>query len=449
MKKSVLIIIISFIAIYSLHAQKVTGYWYGQANVEMAGMQNNYLTELIIAQKGNKVRGFFGYYFKDVYQSFLVKGTYDPQTRQIIIRNIPIIYFNTNSTSNSVDCITSFYGTMMVSKVQTTLTGYFLRDKKYTYTCPDLRVNYTLYTEAKVNDSVFKDMMATKTYWKHHPDDYVADATSSTAAKKEEKNAKNSSVKNNQPKESVAKSGSENNIAEKDNPDKNNQSDISGIKSTRENASSEKSNPDKNNESKIALAKSTQPDFPSDKDSLVKNNQSAESVAKSPAGNNTTEKNKDIPLKNNQVTESIVKPVSVSAPIVKDLPTIKPDILKINEQFTKRKQVVGKILEVESDSIRLSFYDNAEIDGDSISVFLNNELIVAHQELTERALNVYVKLDSLKEINEVSMFAENLGKYPPNTAVMVVNDGETRYEVFMSSDFKGNATVKFKRKKRE
>ncbi|MEJ0080696.1 MAG: hypothetical protein WDM78_07025 [Puia sp.] len=49
MKKLVL-----FVAVFgslSIQAQKVTGYWYGQANVEMAGIQNNYLTELIISQK--------------------------------------------------------------------------------------------------------------------------------------------------------------------------------------------------------------------------------------------------------------------------------------------------------------------------------------------------------------------------------------------------------------
>ena len=71
MKKLVLFVLI--FGTLSVQAQKVTGYWYGQANVEMAGIQNNYLTELIISQKGNKVKGFFGYYFKDVYQSFVVK----------------------------------------------------------------------------------------------------------------------------------------------------------------------------------------------------------------------------------------------------------------------------------------------------------------------------------------------------------------------------------------
>src|SRR5215475_6438844 len=164
-------ILVSFllaISVLSVQGQTVTGYWYGKANVEVAGIQNNYLTELIISQKGNKVKGFFGYYFKDVYQSFMVKGSYDPKTRKLIIDDIPIIYFKTNSTMNSVDCITSFYGTLRVSKVKTELTGYFYRDKKYTYTCPDLRVNYTLYEEANVEDSVFKEAMAQQ-YWKPQP----------------------------------------------------------------------------------------------------------------------------------------------------------------------------------------------------------------------------------------------------------------------------------------
>ena len=82
--KNLLLLLLLFSAL-NLRAQKVTGYWYGQANVEMAGIQNNYLTELIISQKGTRVKGFFGYYFKDVYQSFVVKGTYDPKTRKVII----------------------------------------------------------------------------------------------------------------------------------------------------------------------------------------------------------------------------------------------------------------------------------------------------------------------------------------------------------------------------
>jgi hypothetical protein len=342
--KYLFLVLISLSALFS-QAQKVTGYWYGQANVEMAGIQNNYLTELIISQKGTKVKGFFGYYFKDVYQSFVVKGTYDPQTRKIIINDIPIIYFKTNSTMNSVDCITSFYGTLRVSKVKTELIGYFYRDKKYTYTCPDLRVNYTLYTEAKVEDSIFKDMSATRSFWKAPPP--VPELVKGNDAQKEAEMAALPEVK-------------------------------------------------------------------------------AKSEKKSDPGTVTI------------VTDKKTAPLLVVQPVVQS------DIIKINEDFKKRKQIVSKQIEVSSDSIRLSFYDNAEVDGDSISVFLNGSLVIAHQELSERAFNIYVRLDSTKDINEVSMFAENLGKYPPNTALMVISDGEKRYETYLSSDFKGNATIRLK-----
>ncbi len=371
--KNLLLLLLLFSAL-NLRAQKVTGYWYGQANVEMAGIQNNYLTELIISQKGTRVKGFFGYYFKDVYQSFVVKGTYDPKTRKVIIYDIPIIYFKTNSTMNSVDCITSFYGTLRVSKVKTELVGYFYRDKKYTYTCPDLRVNYTLYTEAKVEDSIFKDMSSIRSFWKPQPP--IPDVVKGSDVKQESEMAAVASAT------ATTKKNTETVTTANKPPEKN--VEAAGVATVEKKSS--------------------------------------------PSGITVSE-NKTSPL------------------LVVPQPVAQPDIVKINEDFKKRKQIVSKEIEVSSDSLRLSFYDNAEVDGDSISVFFNGKLILTHQELTERAFNVYVQLDSSLEVNEVSMFAENLGKYPPNTALMVISDGDKRYETFLSSDFKGNATIRLKLRK--
>jgi hypothetical protein len=44
------------------------------------------------------------------------------------------------------------------------------------------------------------------------------------------------------------------------------------------------------------------------------------------------------------------------------------------------------------------------------------------------------------------MFAENLGKFPPNTALMIFFDGEKRHEVYLSSSLTQNATVRIRRK---
>lgn len=57
-----------------LEAQTVTGSWYGRADVSHDTRADNYLTELILKQKGNEVEGIFGYYFKDSYESFFIRG---------------------------------------------------------------------------------------------------------------------------------------------------------------------------------------------------------------------------------------------------------------------------------------------------------------------------------------------------------------------------------------
>jgi hypothetical protein len=355
--------------------------------VEVAGIQNNYLTELIIAQKGNKVKGFFGYYFKDVYQSFVVKGTYDKATRRVVINDIPIIFYRTNSTENGVDCITSFYGTLRVSKVKSELSGYFYRDKKYTYTCPDLRVNYTLYAEAKVADSIFKDMTSTRSFWKPQP-----------------------------PPVELVKA-----------KDARTESELTAVA-------------DSAKQTKAA-------DLPAD---AIAGNKSG--AAPSPAKLKEAGETSVANAGNKETTTSgnatgAEKQNGTPVVIAEDKPVLPPDLVKINTEYKKRKQILSKLIDVGSDSVRLSFYDNAEVDGDSISVFLNGALVVAHQGLTERAFNVYVKLDSTKDVNEVSMFAENLGKYPPNTALMVISDGEKRYETYMSSDFNGNATIRLRHRR--
>jgi hypothetical protein len=45
------------------------------------------------------------------------------------------------------------------------------------------------------------------------------------------------------------------------------------------------------------------------------------------------------------------------------------------------------------------------------------------------------------------MYADNLGSIPPNTALMVVTDGNKRYEVRITSDLQKSGTIRFIRKK--
>ncbi|HET6995033.1 MAG TPA: hypothetical protein VFI06_08625, partial [Chitinophagaceae bacterium] len=77
----------------------------------------------------------------------------------------------------------------------------------------------------------------------------------------------------------------------------------------------------------------------------------------------------------------------------------------VEKEFTERQNTIDDELEVQSDSLRVDFYDNGEIDGDSISVFFNNQLLTSSQILSQKAIHFNLTLDSAKLVNEISMFA--------------------------------------------
>jgi hypothetical protein len=285
--------------------QKVGGSWYGKAEIMMEGQSHSYLTELILKQKKtNEVEGVMGYYFKNQYQSFFVRGKYNPKTRFLIIKNVPIIFFRSNESKPSVNCNMDFEATLTASKLKSNLKGYFHRDPKYKYTCPDLNLLFTLDTEEKT-DSILKEAVAVQRVWRPNPDEVV-------------------------------------------------------------------------------------------------------------------------------MTPEIVTEKKLSAP---------PEIVK----FEKRKIAVNNEIIVKSDSLRVTFYDNGEVDGDTISIFYNKVPILQKQNLSVQGVNLYIKLDSTTTVHDISMFAENLGRIPPNTALMIIHDGINRHEVFLTSTYETNGTVRIRR----
>jgi hypothetical protein len=119
----------------------------------------------------------------------------------------------------------------------------------------------------------------------------------------------------------------------------------------------------------------------------------------------------------------------------------------VSNQYKEREKVVADELIVESDTLKVDFYDNGEIDGDSISVFYNDKLIAFNRILSTRSVHFEIPIDSTKEINEITMFADNLGSIPPNTALMIVNDGKKRHELRLTSNLEKSATIRIKKKK--
>jgi hypothetical protein len=56
-------------------------------------------------------------------------------------------------------------------------------------------------------------------------------------------------------------------------------------------------------------------------------------------------------------------------------------------------------------------------------------------------------MDNQNDIQELTMVAENLGKIPPNTALMIVEAGNQRFRVQLTSTEQKNAVVRFRYEK--
>lgn len=98
---------------------------------------------------------------------------------------------------------------------------------------------------------------------------------------------------------------------------------------------------------------------------------------------------------------------------------------------------------VDTGQIRLDFYDNAVIDGDSITILVNKQVILSHQRLTANPVTSFIRIDFANTFQEVEMIAENLGSIPPNTALLIITAGKKIYHLFLTSSKEKNAVVRF------
>lgn len=99
-------------------------------------------------------------------------------------------------------------------------------------------------------------------------------------------------------------------------------------------------------------------------------------------------------------------------------------------------------IKVDTGTIRLDFYDNAQIDGDSITVFVDKQVVLTNQLLSAKPLTTYVRIDLNNTFHEIEMRAENLGTIPPNTAILIITAGKNRHLLSMSSSETKSARVR-------
>ena len=98
---------------------------------------------------------------------------------------------------------------------------------------------------------------------------------------------------------------------------------------------------------------------------------------------------------------------------------------------------------ITSPDILIELFDNGEIDGDRVSVYHNNALIVSNQTLGTKAITLNIHADATNREHEFVLIAENLGSIPPNSALMRITAGKQVYKLTVNTDLKTNARIVF------
>jgi len=144
--------------------------------------------------------------------------------------------------------------------------------------------------------------------------------------------------------------------------------------------------------------------------------------------------------------------VKVKRPIVKKPPanTKRNEPAVVTKELKPGERKIQKISEIffSSDSLQLSFYDNGTIDGDTISMVLNGQIIAEKIKLTTNAYRIMIpsKINTDDSLMLV-MHAESLGLIPPNTGLLVIMDGATRHEIRFEGDMQRSSAVVLRRKR--
>lgn len=91
------------------------------------------------------------------------------------------------------------------------------------------------------------------------------------------------------------------------------------------------------------------------------------------------------------------------------------------------------------DRLVLRFSDNAEYDGDTLSVLLNGKPVLVGHELTHRPKRVVIYLE--RRMNTLTVLAHNEGRVPPNTALCTVRTGRGRERILLRTGLRTSQEV--------
>lgn len=105
-----------------------------------------------------------------------------------------------------------------------------------------------------------------------------------------------------------------------------------------------------------------------------------------------------------------------------------------------RDVVLKDTVEVKNKAITISIWDDGQIDGDVISIKLNEEWIVKYLEAKKEKIKFKYFLTHPE--NFIILRADNIGTIPPNTTAVTIDDGQLSKTIVLNSDLGMSEAIK-------
>lgn len=157
--------------------------------------------------------------------------------------------------------------------------------------------------------------------------------------------------------------------------------------------------------------------------------------------------NQDLSKSNSSAGTSTTLPAPTNQEHTNPGQDAKIPVQSVPSGYEKRTIQIIRTIDVEEKSFKVDLYDNGQVDGDTVSLYLNGKLMVSRQRLSTTPISLTIDLSD-DDQQDLVMYAENLGTIPPNSALMVVTNGGKRYEVNITSSEQTNGAVRFVKKKK-
>ncbi len=166
----------------------------------------------------------------------------------------------------------------------------------------------------------------------------------------------------------------------------------------------------------------------------------------------TPQKTKEYPRANENETDTepagikkAESPLAAFKPVEEpkngDSSFVQPPIKTIPPAIATRENPVVKTIITAAGQMSIDLYDNGQIDGDTVTIYHNNDLVVAGAALGIAPISFKIMVNAQHPHHEIVMVANNLGSIPPNTSLMRVAINGKQYDVFISSSEQQNAKV--------